>query len=61
MKGSELKDRLKEAGCRKVSEDANHERWYSPITERNFWVPRHDSKEIKSGTLHKILKDAGVR
>ena len=61
MKGSELKRKLRKAGCCKVSEDTNHERWYSPITDRKFWIPRHDSQEIKPATLHSILKAAGLK
>ncbi len=61
MKGSELKTRLKNAGCYKVKEDSNHEKWFSPITKRHFWVPRHNSKEIATGTLNKSLKDAGLK
>ena len=61
MKGSELKIKLRKAGCCKVNEDSNHERWFSPITKKHFWVPRHNSKEIAAGTLNKILKDAGLK
>ena len=61
MKGSELKIKLRKAGCYKVREDTNHEKWFSPITKKYFWVPRHNSQEIAKGTLNKILKDAGLK
>ena len=60
MKGSELVKNIKKAGCYKVREGANHEIWYSPITRKNFTVPRHYSHEVKAGTANSILKDAGV-
>ena len=61
MKYSELKRRLRKAGCRKVKECANHEKWFSPITQEYFFVPRHDSQEVKPATLESILKAAGLK
>ncbi len=34
--------------------------YHSPITNRNFPVGRHNTKEVHIGTLKKILKDAGL-
>ena len=61
MKISELKKLLKANGCRKVGEYDGHEKWFSPITGKSFPIARHDSKEIASGTLNRILKDAGLK
>lgn len=61
MKTSELKRLLRQYGCYQEGEYNGHERWYSPITEKHFPVPRHDSKEIPSGTLNRILKEAGIK
>lgn len=61
MKGSELKKMLRKAGCKKIGEYDGHERWYSPLTGKEFPVPRHDSKEIATGTANRILKDAGLK
>ena len=61
MKPSELKRLLRKAGCYKKMEGGNHELWYSPITGKTFPVPRHDAKEIASGTAEKIMKDAGLK
>lgn len=60
MKGSELKRKLRKAGCYLEEQGTNHEKWFSPITQKHFWVPRHDSQEVHPKTLHKILKDAGL-
>ncbi len=61
MKYSELKRMLKAAGCYKVSEGSNHEKWYSPITGKTFTVGRHNGQDVKSGTANGILKDAGLK
>jgi len=52
---------LRKNGCRKQSEGARHENWYSPITQKVFQVGRHDAQDAKKGTMNRILKDAGVK
>lgn len=61
MKGSELKRLLQKKQCYFKKNSGEHEKWYSPITNRSFYVPRHDSKEVSPGTLHSILKSAGIK
>lgn len=61
MKVSELKKLLKQHGCYHDGEFERHERWYSEKTGNFFPIPRHGSKEIASGTLNRILKDAGLK
>lgn len=61
MKYSELEKRLKEAGCYDTEKQANdHPVWYSPITNKKFRLSNHKSKEVATGTLKRILKDAGL-
>lgn len=61
MKVSELKRLLKAAGCYEVSTRTDgHDEWYSPITDKRFRVPRHQSKEVPSGTLNSIKRAAGI-
>ena len=60
MKDSELKKLLKDANCIDLHEGKKHDTWYSPITKREFRVPRH-KKEIPTGTCDRILKDAGLK
>jgi len=60
-KYSELYRLLKKHSCYFVEHGTNHDKWYSPITGRNFYVPRHSSQEVKPATLRKILKDAGIK
>lgn len=61
MKGSELKKLLKKQGCYLVGQYNGHEKWYSPLTEKCFPIPRHDSKDIKPKTAENILKAAGLK
>ena len=60
MKVSEIIKLLKKIGCFKIREGANHEMWHSPITGKDFPVPRHYSKELKTKTEQSIRKDSGL-
>ncbi len=59
MKDSELKKLLKKSKCKLVRHGSNHDIWVSPITGKEFTVPRHKG-EIKKGTAMNVLKDAGI-
>mgnify|MGYP000244041085 FL=1 len=61
MKVSELTKLLKKNSCYLTEHGKEHDEWYSPITEKYFRVPRHQSKEIPNGTLNRIMKDAGLK
>ncbi|MBQ9320939.1 MAG: type II toxin-antitoxin system HicA family toxin [Eubacterium sp.] len=61
MKTSELTKMLRQNGCFLVEHGAEHDKWYSPLTDKYFRVPRHPSREIKSGTAQRIMKDAGLK
>ena len=60
MKTSELLKLLKENGCYLVEHGKEHDKYYSPVTGKSFRIPRH-KKEIATGTMNHILKDAGVK
>lgn len=49
-----------EAGCKLIRHGANHDIWYSPITQKKFPVPRHFAKEVPTGTLKDIVRKSGV-
>lgn len=49
------------AGCYFVSHGKEHDVWYSPITKKYIRVSRHKNQELKGGTLHGMLKDAGLK
>ncbi len=59
MKGTELLKILKKHGCYLHRHGTRHDIWYSPITNRQFPVPRHKD-DVKTGTAKSILKDAGI-
>lgn len=61
MKTSELVKMLKKAGCTLHREGANHDIWYSPLTGKYFTLWRHPSKEVPTGTVRSIMKDAGLK
>lgn len=60
MKTSELLKLLKQKGIILYQHGKKHDLYYSPLTHKTFPVPRHKT-EIASGTLHSILKDAGLK
>ncbi len=59
MKGAELIKLLKRYNCYMLRHGTRHDIWFSPITNRQFPVPRHKD-DIKTGTVKSILKDAGI-
>lgn len=61
MTYSELKKLLKKNGCYFLREGGNHDIWYSPITNRQFPVGRHESQEVRRGTFQTIKKQAGIK
>lgn len=60
MTTSELIRLLKKNGCIAVDNDKKHFVYRSPITGKEFLVGRHAKEEVRTGTLHKILKMAGI-
>lgn len=61
MKTSEFLKKAAKAGCYFVKNGKEHDVWYSPITEKYFRVSRHQSQELKAGTLNSMMKDAGLK
>lgn len=59
MKYNELKKILIKHGCSFYKSGGNHDIWKAP-NGKMFSFPRHQSKEVKNGTLKSILKCAGV-
>jgi predicted RNA binding protein YcfA (HicA-like mRNA interferase family) len=61
MKKNELTRKLINAGCRFIRNGTRHEVWYSPLTCNEFTIPRHQAKEVATGTLKMIKKQSGVK
>jgi hypothetical protein len=57
-KYSEIKRKLKKAGCYLYREGKRHEIWFSSITGNYFPVSRHNSEEAVEKT-EKALNDFG--
>lgn len=55
-----VKNKLKKAGCFIISDrNGPHERWFSPITNREFSVSRGKGR-LKIATRRTIEKQSGV-
>lgn len=61
MKKNELTRKLAASGCYICRNGANHEWWYSPLTDSRFPISRHGVNEIPNGTLKSIEKQSGVK
>lgn len=61
MKTSELTKLLKNHHCFLIEHGKEHDKWHSELTGKDFRVPRHPSKEIPTGLMNRILKDAGLK
>lgn len=60
MTQAELRRLLEKNGCKLIRSGGRHDFYYSPITGREVMVGRHAKEEVRTGTLHKMLKDAGI-
>ena len=60
MKPSEIIRLLERNGFAEVSQNGSHKKLYNPESKKTIIVPVH-SKELKKGTEHAILKEAGLK
>jgi predicted RNA binding protein YcfA (HicA-like mRNA interferase family) len=61
MTYAELKKLLKKSGCFFHHQGRCHEIWENPKTGKQFPVGRHNSEDVREGTLQSIKKDAGIK
>ncbi len=61
MKITELKKKLRAAGCYYEYDGKNHEWWWSPITKQRFQVPRHMTADVGKELLKYLKKQSGVK
>lgn len=61
MRYAELLRILKKDGWELHRNGANHDLYRHPTKAGQIPIPRHQSKEVKDGTLARILKDAGLK
>ena len=60
MKASELTRLAKKHGCYIKLHGAEHDVWINPVTGMIARIPRHQSKEVATGTALDIIKDLGL-
>ena len=60
MKTSELTRLAKKHGCKIKRHGAEHDIWVNPKTGKTARIPRHQSKEVATGTTRSIIKDLGL-
>ncbi|MEM7312433.1 MAG: type II toxin-antitoxin system HicA family toxin [Planctomycetota bacterium] len=51
---------LKSAGFVPIRQSGSHRTLHNPSTNRIVTVPVHSGKDVASGTLRQVLKDAGL-
>ncbi|MCL2086916.1 MAG: type II toxin-antitoxin system HicA family toxin [Oscillospiraceae bacterium] len=61
VKGSELIKFLKRQGCCLLRHGSRHDIWANPKTGGITEMPRHQTADIPTGTVNKILKDLGLK
>lgn len=61
MTGAELKRFLRKNQCKFLRHGGRHDQWVNKANGKIFMVPRHDSQEMKSGTVDAILKEADIK
>jgi len=61
MKASELTRLAKKKGCQIKRHGADHDIWLNPKTGNTAPIPRHQSKEVATGTANRIIKDLGLK
>jgi mRNA interferase HicA len=61
MRYRDVARRLRELGCEYVRDGAgSHRIWWNPATDRYSTIPDWGSKDIKPGTLRRILSDLAI-
>jgi predicted RNA binding protein YcfA (HicA-like mRNA interferase family) len=61
MKTSELFRILRNDGWEVVAQKGSHKQLKHPTKTAKLIVPDHGAKEIATGTLHAILRQAGLK
>jgi predicted RNA binding protein YcfA (HicA-like mRNA interferase family) len=61
MRYRELAKRLRELGCELVRSGAgSHRIWWNPTNDRYTTIPDWGGKDLKTGTLRRIVSDLGL-
>ena len=60
MTAKELERLLLREGWRKTDQKGSHAHYIHPVNPVKLTVPQHSGKDLKPGTLARILKDADL-
>jgi len=52
---------IQKQGIKFKAHGSRHDVYWNPKTGASAQIPRHSSREIKRGTMEKILKDLGLK
>jgi predicted RNA binding protein YcfA (HicA-like mRNA interferase family) len=52
---------VKSKGCEIVRHGARHDIWRNPKTGNETSIPRHQSKELPTGTANRIKQELGLK
>ena len=61
MKASELTKLAKMHGCYILRHGSEHDIWVNPKIGKTAQIPRHKSKEVRTGTASRIIKDLDLK
>ena len=61
MRVSEFIRQLKKQGIKFKKHGSRHDVYYNPKTGQETQMPRHNSKELATGTRESILEDLGLK
>jgi hypothetical protein len=61
MKISEAVRKLRKEGCSFFEHGTRHDWWFSPLTNKKFQVPRHQTQELTPKTKESIEHYSGVK
>jgi len=61
MKIAEFIKSLKKQGIKFHSHGTRHDWYINPANGKMAQVPRHKSQDLRSGTMHNILKGLGLK
>jgi len=61
MTYAELIRLIKKQGVLFLEHGTKHDVYWNPQNGKDTQIPRHQSQEVKKGTLDKILEDLGLK
>jgi len=61
LKVSELTKLAKKHGCYIKRHGSEHDIWINPKNGNTASIPRHQSKELATGTVNNIMKDLDLK